>query len=167
MEIDGYRFLDPASRRVMQAWADREPAPAGIPWTPLGRPLNQSRVALVSSAGIALKTDTPFDQEGERANPWWGDPSHRVIPRGTTADEIRVHHLHIDPRPGEEDLDSILPLHRLEELVEAGVVGSSAPRHYSIMGYILDARELVADTAPRMAEALVRDQVDLALMVPV
>jgi hypothetical protein len=52
-----------------------------IPWTPLSKPLADSTVALLSSVGLALKTDRPFDQEGERRNPWWGDPSYRILPR--------------------------------------------------------------------------------------
>ena len=167
MAVDGFRFLDPASRRVMRAWQDREPPPADIPWTPVEKPLTEARIALVSTAGIARLGDPPFDQDGERENPWWGDPTHRMIPRETRVDEVRVGHLHIDPRPAREDLDSILPLRRLDELVDAGEAGSSAPRHYSIMGYILEPRVLVEETAPAMAAAMASDQVDLALLIPV
>ncbi len=167
MALDGFRFLDPASRRVMRAWHDREPAPDEIPWAPLDRPLAESRVALVSSAGLAVIGDTPFDQDGERRNPWWGDPTHRVIPREAKADEVRVYHMHIDPRPASGDLDCLMPLRRLDELVEARVLGSSAPRHYSVMGYILQPERLVDETAPAIAEALAGDEVDLALLVPV
>ena len=167
MPIDGFRFLDPATSKVMRAWRDREPAPSGIPWAELGNPLAEARVALLSTAAVARVDDTPFDQESERRNPWWGDPTHRVIPRGATSDEVRVYHLHIDPRPASQDLDCILPLRRLDELVEAGSVGSSAADHYSIMGYILKPRELVEETAPKIAGALLRDEVDFALLVPV
>jgi hypothetical protein len=167
VNVDGFRFLDPATRRVMRAWHDREPHPRGIPWTPIRRPLSQARVALISSAGIARLDDAPFDQEGERDNPWWGDPTFRVIPRGTRGDEVRVCHLHVDPRPARKDLDSVLPLRRLDELVQAGDVGASAPSHYSVMGYILDAREQLATTAKGLAAALTREEVDLAHLVPV
>lgn len=167
MTVDGFRFLDFASRGVMKAWHDREPAPPELPWAPLARPLAECRVALISSAGIARVGDTPFDQERERRNPWWGDPTHRVIPRSVTGDEVRIYHMHIDPRPGSEDLDCLLPLRRLDELVAEGVTGSSAPRHYSVMGYILEPRELVEETAPKIADALAEDEVDLALLVPV
>jgi D-proline reductase (dithiol) PrdB len=60
-----------------------------------------------------------------------------VLPREVTADDVRVYHMHIDPRPAMEDLDCVLPLRRLDELVASGKVGASAPNHYSIMGYIL------------------------------
>lgn len=167
MSVDGFRFLDPASRIVMRAWLEREPTPPAIPWAPLGKPLRAARVALISSAGIARLDDEPFDQEAERENPWWGDQSYRVIPRETRTGEVGIHHLHIDPRPGSGDLDCLLPLRRLDELVSERIVGSSAPRHYSIMGYILEPDALLEVTAPKIAEALISDEVDLALLVPV
>ena len=165
--VDGLRFLDPASRRVMQAWLEREPLPAETPWTPLRRPLAEARVAIVSSAGIARTDDEPFDQDGERRDPWWGDPSHRVLPRAVTAEDVRLYHLHIDPRPASKDLDCILPLRRLDELVAEGTVGASADHHYSFMGYLLEPTQMLEETMPRIAEHLVREEVDLALLVPV
>jgi len=167
MAVDGFRFLGGATRKVMQAWCDREPRGVPIPWTSLGRPLANARVALISSAGIARLDDAPFDQAGEQQNPWWGDPTYRVLPREVTSGEVRICHTHIDPRPGSEDLDCVMPLRRLDELVAAGEVGSSAAEHYSIMGYVLKPEPLIEETAPAIAAGLVRDNVDLALLVPV
>ena len=110
--VDSYRFLSGVSKRLIRSWIKLE-SPREIPWTPLARSLSESTVALISTGGIALKTDRPFDQEGERKNPWWGDPSYRIIPRGTRTEDIRVYHLHIDPRPGEQDVNCLLPLERL------------------------------------------------------
>jgi len=165
MAIDSYRFLDFISRQVIKAWVGRE-QPRPIPWAPLRRPLAQSTVALVSSAGIALNGDTPFDQERERRNPWWGDPTYRVVPHGTTAAEVRLYHMHIDTRFGEEDLDVVLPTHRLEELVREGSVGRSAPSHYSIMGYVLRPKVLEEETAPAIAARMKEEGVDAAVLVP-
>jgi len=165
MAIDSYRFLDFISRQVIKAWVGRE-QPRPIPWAPLRRPLAQSTVALVSSAGIALNGDTPFDQERERRDPWWGDPTYRVVPHGTTAAEVRLYHMHIDTRFGEEDLDVVLPTHRLEELVREGSVGRSAPSHYSIMGYVLRPKVLEEETAPAIAARMKEEGVDAAVLVP-
>ncbi len=166
MAIDSYRFLDFASRQVMKAWAARQ-EPGVIPFTPLAKPLPECTVALVSTAGVARNDDRPFDQEGERRNPWWGDPTFREIPLGTTEKDIKLYHLHIDPRFGEEDLDVVLPMRRLAELAEEGVVGRPAPTHYSIMGYILEPKELVEKTAPAIAERMRAERVDAAALVPV
>jgi D-proline reductase (dithiol) PrdB len=165
MGIDSYRFLDFATRQVMKAWAAREYAGV-IPFTPLAKPLSECTVALVSSAGIARNDDRPFDQEGERRNPWWGDPSFRVIPLGTTESDVRLYHMHIDPRFGQADLDVVLPMRRLAELAQEGIVGRPAARHYSIMGYILEPEVLVGETAPALAEHMRGDGVDAAALVP-
>jgi D-proline reductase (dithiol) PrdB len=165
-ELDSYRHLDPVTKRVIKAWVKRERYD-DIPWTPLARPLSECRVALLSSAAIALADDEPFDQQGERQNPWWGDPTHRVIPAGTSADQVRLYHLHIDTRPGETDLDCVLPLTRLAELAADRAIGEVAPSHYSMMGYILDETELLAETAPKIVARLRDEAADAVVLVPV
>jgi len=85
-----------------------------------------------------------------------------VIPHETTAADVGLFHLHIDKRFGEEDLDVVLPTHRLEELARAGFVGRSAPSHYSVMGYILRPRELEEVTAPAIAARMKAEGVDAA-----
>jgi D-proline reductase (dithiol) PrdB len=165
MSIDSYRFLDFASRQVMKAWAARQEHGV-IPFTPLAKPLRECTIAFVSTAGIARNDDQPFDQEHERRDPWWGDPSFRVIPLGTTEHDVRLYHMHIDPRFGQADLDVVLPMRRLTELARDGIVGQPAPRHYSIMGYILDPTVLVAETAPAIADRMRADNVDAVALVP-
>jgi D-proline reductase (dithiol) PrdB len=165
MVIDSYRFLDFASRQVMKAWAARQ-EPGVIPFTPLSKPLRECTVALVSTAGVARNDDRPFDQEGERRDPWWGDPSFRAIPLGTTEKDVRLYHMHIDPRFGESDLDVVLPMRRLAELSHEGFVGRPAPMHYSVMGYILEPAEMVEKTAPAIADRMRAERVDAAALFP-
>jgi D-proline reductase (dithiol) PrdB len=165
MAIDSYRFLDFATRKIMKAWAGRQ-EPGVIPFTRLAKPLRECTVALLTTAGVARNDDRPFDQDGERRNPWWGDPSFRSIPLGTTEKDVRLYHLHIDPRFGEGDLDVVLPMRRLAELAAEGVVGCPAATHYSTMGYILDPQELVEKTAPAIAERMRAERVDAAVLVP-
>jgi len=165
MSIDSYRFLDFATRQVMKAWAARQ-KPGDIPFAPLAKPLRECTIALLSTAAIARNDDRPFDQERERRDPWWGDPSFRVIPLGTTERDVRLYHMHIDPRFGEADLDVVLPMRRLAELADQRVVGHAAANHYSIMGYILDPGVLVGETAPSIAELMRADGVDAAALVP-
>ena len=166
MAIDSYRFLDFASRQIMKAWTARQ-EPGVIPFTPLARPLHACTVALLSTAGVARNDDRPFDQERERRDPWWGDPTFRRIPLGTTEKDVRLYHLHIDSRFGESDLDVVLPMRRLAELASEGLVGRPAPTHYSTMGYILDPTELVAKTAPAIAACLHDEHVNAVVLVPV
>ena len=89
-----------------------------------------------------------------------------MIPRGTATTDVRCYHLHIDPRPGEQDVNCLLPLERLEELVELRKVGRAAPSHYSIMGYILDPRELLQKSVPAIIEHLRAEAVDVVVLVP-
>ena len=165
MAIDSYRFLDFATRQLMKAWAARE-EPGLVPFTPLAKALRECTVALVSTAGIARNDDLPFDQDSERRNPWWGDPSFRAVPLGTTEKDVRLYHLHIDPRFGEADLDVVLPMRRLVELAQEGLVGCAAPTHYSMMGYILEPSELIEKTAPAMAGRMRIEGVDAVVLVP-
>jgi hypothetical protein len=160
------RAIGLANRQIVTAWTARE-REREIPWTPLSKPLSQARVALVSSAALALNDDAPFDQEGERRNPWWGDPSFRVLPRDTQTGDVKCYHMHIDVSVPERDLDSVMPLGRLAELESEGFVGTSAPSHYSFMGYILKPEELLERHTPAMIERLKREEVDAVLLVPV
>jgi len=163
--VDSYRFLDGITKRLIRSWINLE-SPREIPWTPLAKPLSDCTVALISTGGIALKTDRPFDQEGERRNPWWGDPSYRIIPKTARAEDIRVYHMHIDPRLAERDLNCLLPIERLEELAEMGKVGRAAQSHYSFMGYILDPREFLDRSVPAIIEHLRADAVDVVVLAP-
>lgn len=163
--VDSHRFINGITKRMIRSWIGLE-KPRPIPWTPLRKPLAQCTVALLSSAGIALKSDKPFDQEGERRNPWWGDPSHRVIPAGTTERDVKLYHMHIDPEYAERDLNCLFPLQRLAELAAAGEVGKVAPRHYSMMGYLLRPERLLSESVPAMIETLREDRVDAVILVP-
>ncbi len=163
--VDSYRFISGLSKNMIKSWIKLE-SPRAVPWTALSKPLSDCKVALISTGGIALKSDRPFDQEGERKNPWWGDPSYRIIPRGTRTGDIRVYHMHIDPRHGEEDMNCLLPMERLDELVEMGKVGKAASSHYSFMGYILEPADLLQKSIPSIINHLRQDKVDIAVFIP-
>lgn len=165
MTVDSYRFVDRITRRVLKAWEARE-SYREIPWTPLRKPLAECTVAAVSTAGLALESDEPFDQEGERQNPWWGDPSFRVIPRDVPEKEVRSWHLHGNAANVKEDLNCVLPLAGLRELEERLEIGRAAPRHYSFMGYILEPTVLLTESTPEMIRLMKEDAVDAVLLVP-
>jgi D-proline reductase (dithiol) PrdB len=164
--IDSFRYLSPASAKIVKtmiAMAPRDP----VPWTPLPRPLGEATVALISTAGLSMLADPPFDAEGERQNPWWGDPSYRVIPRTATESDIAASHLHVDTAYLQQDLDVALPLRRLAEAQAEGRIGRVAPSHYSFMGYLLDPTEFLERSVPAMIERMRAEAVDAAVFVPV
>jgi len=164
--VDSYRFLEGITRRVMKHWASLG-ARREIPWTPLAKPLAQCSVSLVSSAGVALITDRPFDQGIERRDPWFSDPSYRVLPRTASTGSARVYHLHINPSFAEQDLNCVTPIERLNELEALGVMGRSAQSHYSYMGYTVRPEALLEQSVPGIIRHLRREQVDAVVLVPV
>ncbi|MFN7991991.1 MAG: glycine/sarcosine/betaine reductase selenoprotein B family protein [Bryobacteraceae bacterium] len=138
-----------------------------VDWRPgatLTKPLNQARIALVTTAGFYLSDQQPFDQSFRH-----DDCSYREIPWGTPTSILQIGQSSdaFDHSGIESDRNLTLPLDRLEELIEAGIVGSSAKRHFSIMGSIIAPAKLINESAPEIALKLVADQVDAVLLAPV
>ena len=166
--VDPWRFAGTFLKRVLSANIPEQPAYDSIPWAPLSKPLAEAKVALLSTAGISMKGDAPFDMEMERRHPMRGDPSFRRLRADATSDTIEANHLHIDTGYIERDLNVALPLDRLRELVEQGVVGSMADTHYSTMGFQgNDSSQLMNETAPAIGAAMKSEEVDLAILAPV
>ena len=167
-EVDPWRFAGKFLTSVLSARIPDEPAYADIPWSPVRKPVAESKLALVSTAGLSMQGDRPFDMEMERKNPMRGDPGWRRLSAGARSDGIQANHLHIDTGYILRDLNVALPLDRARELVDAGRLGALAGSHYSIMGYQgNDSSILENETAPRIAEAMRSEGVDLALLAPV
>jgi D-proline reductase (dithiol) PrdB len=166
--VDPWRFAGSFLANALGASIPSEPSHPPIPWTPLAKPLSECRIALLSTAGLSMKEDAPFDMDFERANPMRGDGSWRRISNEATAQRIEANHLHIDTGYIEHDLNVALPLDRLRELSEVGSVGAVAPTHYSIMGFQgNDSSRLEQQSAPEIAAAMQSEEVDLALLAPV
>jgi D-proline reductase (dithiol) PrdB len=167
-EVDSWRFTGSFLKGVLSRSIPDRPSHAEIPWSPFTKPLNEAKVALLSTAGISMKGDAPFDMEYERQNPTRGDSTFRRLRADATADTIEANHLHIDTSYIERDLNVALPLDRLRELVGEGHVHSMAETHYSIMGFQgADSSQLENESAPAIAEIMKREEVDLALLTPV
>lgn len=134
MTVDSFRYLSRLITRYYKLTKVKRELP--IPWTPLSRPLSESRFGLVTSGGLYRKGhEAPFDQERERREPNWGDPSFRTLPTDMEQSEVGVGHLHIYKRDVLEDLNILLPIHRFQELAADHVIGGLNPNAYSFMGY--------------------------------
>ena len=57
------------------------------PWTPMAKPLSESKVAMVSTAGLHLRGDQPFVG---------GDQTYRVIPSSAKANDISLSRIGLD-----------------------------------------------------------------------
>jgi len=154
--------LSIATRLFLAAYRWRRIDP--VPFAPMDKPLSAARVAIVTSAAFTLPSQPPFDDDVRG-----GDPSLREIPGDADVATLVESHrsesfdhsgLHADPNLG-------FPLDRLRELAAAGIAGSVAPRHFSVMGSITAPGRLVRDTAPEIARRLSADAVDAVLLVPV
>ena len=131
-----------------------------VPWLPWTKELSKSKVALVSSAGLHLRSDKPFGL---------GDPTYRVIPSDSnTADVIDSHASIGWDRTGiYRDLNLAFPMDRLRELVDRKVIGSLSQDYYSFMGAQRDPRKIIEETGPQASESLHAQDVDLVFLVPV
>lgn len=161
--VDSYKWLPRSLAEVLRQW----PVEPQSAWTRLEQPLVNSCVGLVTTAGLYVHgEDPPFDLERERRNPYWGDPSFRVIPRETPRDRLRMSHLHVNDAPILDDPNVVLPLGRLEEAADAGLIGSVAPEHFSLMGFQLDTSAWEAESVPEVARRFCDAGVDAALLTP-
>ncbi len=141
-------------------WRRIEP----VPWTPLRKPLAESRLALVSSAGFILP-----GQERFQANLAGGDGSFREIPADADVSNLIDAHRSdsFDHTGMDSDPNLAFPLDRARELAAAGRVGSVNHRYLSFMGSITAPGRLIRDHAPEAARRMREDGVDVALLVPV
>ena len=133
------------------------------PWTPLQKELKHAIVALVTTAGIHLRPDPPYDMQDKE-----GDPTFRQIPSNTPVDDLLITHNYYDHSDADQDINLVLPLERLIELGSEGIIGGVAPRHFSFMGHILGRHidTLTKRTGPEVARMLKSDGVDAVFLTP-
>lgn len=165
-DFNGYRFLPPSLGAWIRAHIESNRFEGHIPWTPLTKPLNQSSFALVTSAGINHRTDPPFDMEREKKEPMWGDPSYRIIPKGTTSVDIEVNHLHINTDYIKQDINVMLPLQRMAELEADGIIGRLASTAYSFYGFQLAGKEFLNTAIKPMAEQMKEEGAEAVILTP-
>lgn len=173
MPVDSFKFLPRVLAEYYRLTALDIPESQGkptIPWTALPRPIQECRIALLTSGGLYRPgIDAPFDLEGERQKPRWGDPSFRLLPSRLLPGEVEVAHLHLNPADLRADFNILLPLTRVQELVALGEVGSLAETAYSFMGYQgfpPDTTAWETIYAPQVIAQLRQEAVDCVLLTP-
>jgi D-proline reductase (dithiol) PrdB len=148
-------------RLFMQAYPFRH-----VDWSPaarLKRPLSDSTLALISTAGLYLPEQTPFDRAVRS-----GDCSFREIPTEASVQDLRIGHLSsaFDRAGALADRNLLFPLDRLRELAALGEIGSLSYRHFSFMGAILAPGRLIDETAPQVVAKLQEDRIGAVLLAP-
>lgn len=133
------------------------------PWTDFTGSLARSRLALVTTGGIYLKTQPPFDMQARD-----GDPTFREIPAEATKTDLAISHAYYDSRDANSDINIVFPIDRVRELAQFGEIGNVNHRHFSFMGHITERQidTLINMTAPQVADLLDEDGVDIALLTP-
>ncbi len=134
------------------------------PGTRLTKPLNQTAIAVVTTAAFFRPDQLAFDTSIRG-----GDCSYRAIPSETDLSTLAIAHRSdaFDSSGIRADRNLALPLDRLKSLAAKGVIGPIAPRHFSFMGSIAAPGRLTRDTAPEIAHALIQDGADAVLLTPV
>jgi len=134
------------------------------PGAKLTKPLDQSRVALVTTAGLHTAEQADFDYKNKR-----GDSTFREIPNSIEMGALKESHRSqaFDHRGIEADKNLAFPLDRFRELESEGAIGELNHRHFSFMGSIVGPRLLIENTAPQVARMLREDRVDAVFLTPV
>jgi D-proline reductase (dithiol) PrdB len=168
--VDSFKFL-PRSFRPFYEGRGPFPGEDAPVWAPFEKRLAESRIALLTSAGIYLKhTQPPFDLEREQTHPDWGDPSWRAIAASTDAAGVGVAHLHINDADLLADPEIALPMRSLDRLASEGeaVIGGTVAEHVSVMGYQdRTLRDWQSKTAPEVVAHLVSQGADGLILAPV
>jgi|SRR5882724_6255442 D-proline reductase (dithiol) PrdB len=132
--------------------------PSKPSWCPLIKPVNESRVALLTSAALRLKDQPPFTPRE--------DLTYRLVSSDPAAGDIVIdHHSRIGDVP-REDPEIIFPRSALAAIAAKKLLGSLSPVHVSFMGGVRSHKTVEQELAPAMARELAKAHVDLALLVP-
>ncbi len=127
----------------------------------LAKPLSESRLTFVSTAGVQPKNTMPFDT----VHPV-GDYTFRRVPSDSKTSDLEIHQLKYPTFGAEKDLNVIFPVERLRELVAEKFIGGLTENFYSFIGYNMDAERLEKTLAQDIAEAVAAEKPEVALLAP-
>ena len=137
-------------------WVHNDDQP---PFVPVAKALSDATVGLVASGGIY--------RYGQVAFHYRDDFSFRVIATDTPMAELRATHFAYDLTDVRADPNVVFPLQTLRDLVAHARIGALGPNAYTFMGGIYSSRKVRDVLAPAIADRLEKDEVDVAILVPV
>ena len=118
-------------------------------------------LALISSAGAYIDGTTPFETSSAT-----GDLTFREIPIEVEASDLRFAGRGYDPAAVQKDVDAQVPVQRLIEFEQNGIIGQLNPVFWSFSGFIPEAAMLVEELVPKLVQRVKRYEVQAALLVP-
>ena len=137
-------------------WLESQNAPA---WTPLTKPLSDSKVGLICTGGIYAAGQTAFHFKD--------DTTYRSIPTDVDVEDLRATHFAYDLTDARKDINVVFPVEQLRTMVDEGVIDSIAPDAYTLMGGIYSTRRVREELIPALVDRVLADEVDVVLLVPV
>lgn len=159
-----YSDLSLTHRLFMKAYPFSRYQIQPLPCAPLTKPLSETRIALVTSAGFHTPEQHGFDHDIKG-----GDTSYREIPNHIETQTLIESHKSsaFDHTGIEADKNLAFPLDRFRELAEQNIIGALNHRHFSFMGSITKPEKLITETAIEVAQKLRADSVDAVFLTPV
>tara|TARA_B100001778_G_scaffold331544_1_gene336119 strand:+ start:151 stop:657 length:507 start_codon:yes stop_codon:yes gene_type:complete len=137
-------------------WLESQNAPA---WTPLTKPLSDSKVGLICTGGIYAAGQTAFHFKD--------DTTYRAISTDVDVEDLRATHFAYDLTDARKDINVVFPVEQLRTMVDEGVIDSIAPDAYTLMGGIYSTRRVREELIPALVDRVLADEVDVVLLVPV
>ena len=132
-----------------------------VPLARSSKPLNQSRVTLISSCGVHTKSDRPMDV----CHPF-GDFTFRRVPSRAKHSDLIIHQLKYPHDDADLDINVIFPIERLQELATEGMIGGLTENFFSFIGYTMDPLRFEQTVAADIAQAVCDEAADVALLAP-
>lgn len=129
------------------------------PWSSLKKPLSESKLGVIASGGIY--------QHGQVAFHHKDDLSYRKIPTQTPIGQLRITHFAYDVTAARQDPNAVLPLNALNRLVMSRRIKQLAENALTFMGGIYSSRKVKEVLAPALVAELKKEEVDLAILIPV
>lgn len=126
------------------------------PWTPLRRDLRRCKAALVTTAGLRLKTQHSFSP---------GSAEFREISVYCSTEDMAFDFTNYDPSEAEKDLNVVLPVDRLKDLVDRGTIHGLNETFFSFFGGCSDLDSLGVSTLG-VAAKLRQHGCDIVFVVP-
>lgn len=121
-------------------------------WTEITKPLEEMTIALVTAAGVHLKSQERFNLSG--------DISYRKLDKDDQTKDMMVSHGGYDNSDVNKDINTMFPIDRLRELKDEGIIKDLAKAHIGFMGGGGDVEEFEQHTGPEIAELLKEENVD-------
>jgi D-proline reductase (dithiol) PrdB len=138
-------------------WTVNEEAPL----TPLGKPLAECRVSMLTAGGVSRCAAAPWNPNARN------DLRLDEIASDAPSDDFQIHDAYYDHSDADRDLNCLFPIERLHELAADGMIQDVAARVWSgFMGRIYKRTAVIEQAAPALAAKLREDEVDLFVLVP-